>query len=71
MRAGNLLEIRPYNRRRKADVCTSDALVLEHRVEEQFNQAGLATIRVIGEQRGGATGSRNAPAQLERGIVVQ
>ncbi len=70
-RDGNLLEIRPYNRRQKADVCTDDLLFLEHRVAEQFDQAGLATIRVIGEQRGRATGSRNAPAQLERGIVVQ
>jgi hypothetical protein len=41
-RDGNLLEIRPYNRRQKADggVCTADLLFLEHRVAEQFDQAG-------------------------------
>lgn len=69
--ATSVLEVRPYNRRRRAPACTDDLLFLEHRAEVQFDEAGLVTIRVVGEQRGTSTGSGTAPARIEQSIVVR
>lgn len=65
------VEIRPYNRNSGDDICTADLITLEHRAEVRIPAVGSTVIRVIGEQRGGSSGSRNAPAQLEKGIVVR
>lgn len=70
---GLLAEIRPYNltRMRSNGVCTSDLLYLFHELEVRFATAGVATIRVIGEQQGGSTGGASGPAVLERHLVVR
>lgn len=70
--ASNLAEVRPYNRRRKADVCTDDLLYLVHRVTLQFEQPGISTIRVVAEQRPfEGSGLDTGPAQLERDVTVR
>jgi hypothetical protein len=69
--AGDLVEIRPYNRRRRSEVCTSDLLFLEHRAHVTLEAQGPATIRALGEQRDGSTGGRDVAARLERRVVVR
>jgi hypothetical protein len=68
--AGDLVEIRPYNQRRRSEVCTSDLLLLEHRARVTLESMGPATIRVLGEQRDGSTGGRDVAARLERRVIV-
>lgn len=67
---GNVIEIRPANLRRRAEACTADLLYLEHQATVSVRTPGMATIRVIGEQRGGSSGGQNAPAVLTRTLVV-
>ena len=68
---GPTVEIRPYNLRQEADACTSDLLFLTHEATVRLTAPGVATIRVLGEQRGGTSGARNAPAELTRTVVVR
>ena len=65
--SGGLLQILPYNKTRRSDVCTLDALYLTHTVTTRIDQAGPATIRVIGVEHD-LYGNR--PAQLDRAIAV-
>jgi hypothetical protein len=70
--APGVVEVRPYNWTREADVCTSDQLRLEHRAEVQVAEAGVVTLRVLGEQEGPSTGNnRSVPAELTRRLVVR
>jgi hypothetical protein len=63
--------VRPYNWRRETDVCWQDLLGLEHRVEVQVAEAGVVTLRVLGEQEGPSAGNnRSVPAELTRRLVV-
>jgi len=70
---GMVAEIRPYNLTRmwRNAMCTSDLIFVFHEAEIRFASAGVATIRVIGEQRGGSTGSANGPAVLVRHLIVR
>jgi hypothetical protein len=68
---GMLAEIRPYNETRRADVCTDDLIILTHTASVHFDEPGLATIRVLAQQRPfQGTGARTGPAQLERQVIV-
>lgn len=69
--AGNVAEVRPVNRRERSPGCTDDLLYLKHVAFVRFDAAGPATIRVVGAQRGGSTGSTTAPATLERSVTVR
>jgi hypothetical protein len=65
------VEIRPYDRNNGGEVCTSDLLMLEHSVRVRVDAPGSYVIRVVGHQRGGATGGTNASAELTRPLAVQ
>ena len=65
---GDLAEVRPYNRTQRSDVCTSDLLILAHIATIQFNEAGLATLRITGRLGGP---SQTEPARLDRRITVR
>lgn len=70
--SGSLIEIRPYNETRRGNVCTDDLLILTHTVGVRFNQSGLATIRVVAEQRPfHGAGTRTGPAAVEHHLVIQ
>ncbi len=48
---GLVAEIRPYNETRRGGACTDDILILTHRTSVQFEQSGVALVRVLAEQR--------------------
>ena len=64
-------EVRPFDHSSGASACTDILKFLPHSASLSFGSAGTAIIRLIGQQRGGASGSNNAPAQLERRIIVR
>ena len=63
--------IQPYNRTTGAQVCTRDLLWLRHVAQVRIDQAGIASLRVIGEQRGASTGATNGPAELTKNVIVR
>jgi len=71
--SGMLAEIRPYNETWRDRVCPSNIVILRHTTSLRFDEAGVATIRIVGDQEaleGGYLGPRR-PAQLERQVLVQ
>lgn len=69
--APGVVEVRPYNWRREADVCWRDQLYLEHRAAVRIAEAGVVTLRVLGEQQSGLTSNGSAPAERTRALVVR
>ena len=69
--AGSTVEIRPFNERVNSNVCTDDLRRIEHVASVRISTAGIATLRVIGEQLGRTNGAPNARAELVRTIVVR
>ncbi len=65
---GDLAEVQPYNRTQRSDVCTSDLLILAHTVTIQFNETGLATLRITGRE---GSSSQTEPARIDRRITVR
>jgi hypothetical protein len=46
-------------------------ITLKHAVQVRLDSPGSYVIGVIGQQRGGATGSSNGPAELTRPVIVR
>jgi hypothetical protein len=67
----NAVEIRPYDHNSGGDICTADLLTLKHAVAIRLDMPGSYAIRVIGQQRGGSTGSNTAPAEVSRPVIVR
>jgi hypothetical protein len=67
-------EIRPVMRRRDADVCTADLLILRERVELRFDTPGMAVVRAVGVREGPPADSSGqaytVPVRLERRVRV-
>ena len=67
----NIVRIAPFDRSSGDGTCPSDLLLLRHSVQVRLDVPGQASLRVVGEQRGGSTGSTNGPAELTRHVVVR
>lgn len=68
---GSVVEIRPFDRFTQTngrEYCPTDLLRLTHSVTVDVDQPGIATIKVVGERKGG---SLKSPAQIQRTIVVR
>lgn len=69
--SNNVIRIAAFDRSSGDAACTRDLLLLRHAVRVRLNVQGPATIRVVGEQRGGSTGAVNGPAELSRQLIVR
>jgi len=68
---GSMVEIRPFDtftQTNGREYCPTDVLRLTHSVIVDVDQPGVATIKVVGERKGGAL---KTPAQIQRTIVVR
>lgn len=68
---GDVIQIRAFDRRRTTTSCTSILRFIQHRPAVTVNAPGTYTIRLLGAQRGGSTGTTTAPAELTATVVVQ
>jgi hypothetical protein len=65
--SATLIEIRPFNRTKRSQVCWRDLLMLTHTVTVRIDEPGPAVVRIIAAQRPPAAG---APVQVDQTITA-
>lgn len=70
---GSVAEVTLYDWRRpaKPDACTDDLRILTHAFQLQFDQPGLATVRVRGTNEDNRFSNKPASVAIDRQIQVQ